>query len=112
MTLALPAGLLRRVKVIAAARESSISAMLTAALRQIADQEQGYEVARRRMLADLPKGFNLGTHGKIAWSRGSLHERQDRLLSCAGRLGGFARPRECTPVVYWTGAMAICPNQA
>jgi len=75
VTLALPDDLLRQLKVIAAERDSSISAMLTTALRQIAEGEQGYEEARRGMLADLRKGYHLGTNGKIAWSRDSLHER-------------------------------------
>ena len=75
VTLALPENLLRRLKLIAAARESSVSALLTMTLRQIADEEQGYQEARRGMLADLQKGYNLGTQGKIGWSRESVHER-------------------------------------
>lgn len=75
VTLALPENLLRRLKLIAAARESSVSALLTMTLRQIADEEQGYQQARRGMLADLQKGYNLGTQGKIGWSRESVHER-------------------------------------
>ncbi|MEK7405376.1 MAG: hypothetical protein AAB225_09730 [Acidobacteriota bacterium] len=48
ITLALPNELLRRLKVIA---------------------------AQRAMLRDLRRGYDLGTRGKIAWSRDSLHER-------------------------------------
>jgi len=75
VTLALPEDLLRRLKVIAAQREISLSAMLTQALEQVAEQEQGYAEARREMLEDLRKGFSLGTKGKIGWSRNSVHER-------------------------------------
>ena len=49
--------------------------MLTQALRQIADEEDGYAEAQRLMLADLKKGYRLGTHGKIGWTRDDLHER-------------------------------------
>ena len=42
--------------------------MLTRALRQIADEEDGYAEAQRGMLADLRKGYRLGTHGKIGWN--------------------------------------------
>ncbi len=75
VTLALPDELLRRLKVIAAQRDSSISALLAHSLQQIADQEEGYRAAHRGMLEDLRKGFNLGTKGQIAWSRDSVHER-------------------------------------
>ncbi len=75
ITLALPEDLLRRLKVLAAQRESSVSAMLAQALRHVAEEDEGYEAAHRGMLADLRKGFNLGTKGKIAWRRDSLHER-------------------------------------
>jgi predicted transcriptional regulator len=75
VTLALPEDLLRRVKIIAAKQDTSISALLAATLSQVADQEEGYAEARDAMLADLARGYNLGTQGKIAWSRDSLHER-------------------------------------
>lgn len=75
VTLTLPEELLRQLKIIAARRETSLSALLAEALRQIVDTELGYEEARRLMLADLKKGYPLGTRGKINWSRESLHER-------------------------------------
>jgi hypothetical protein len=49
--------------------------MLVQALREIADSETGYCEARRGMLADLRKGYRLGTQGKITWTRESLYER-------------------------------------
>jgi predicted transcriptional regulator len=75
VTLALPDDFLRQLKIVAARRDTSISAMLTQALRQIADEEDGYAEAQRLMLADLKKGYRLGTHGKIGWTRDDLHER-------------------------------------
>jgi predicted transcriptional regulator len=75
VTLALPDDLLRRLKVIAAQRDSSISALLRHSLEQVAEEEAGYQEAQRGMLADLRRGFDLGTKGKIGWSRDSIHER-------------------------------------
>ena len=75
VTLSLPEDLLRQLKVTAAKRETSLSAMLTEALRQIADEEDGYAEGQRGMLADLKKGYSLGTHGKARWTRDDLHER-------------------------------------
>ena len=75
VTLALPEDLLRRLKIVAAKQDTSISALLTATLSQLADQEEGYAEAQDAMLADLARGYDLGTQGKITWSRDSLHER-------------------------------------
>lgn len=75
VTLALPEDLLRQIKVAAAQRDTSISAMLTGALRQLAGEEGGYVEARRGMLEDLRRGYDLGTKGKAGWTRNSLHDR-------------------------------------
>ena len=75
VTLSIPEDLLRQLKITAAKQETSVSAMLTRTLRQIADEEDGYAEARRHMLRDLKKGHDLGTHGRIAWTRDDLHER-------------------------------------
>ena len=75
VTLALPEELLRRLKILAAQRDTSISALLTAALSELADQEEGYAEARDAMLRDMERGYDLGTRGRITWIRDSLHER-------------------------------------
>jgi predicted transcriptional regulator len=75
VTLALPEDLLRRMKLVAAKRDTSISALLAATLSELADQEEGYTEARDAMLADLAQGYQLGTEGTISWNRDSLHER-------------------------------------
>jgi hypothetical protein len=60
---------------LAAKQDTSISALLAATLSQLADQEEGYAEAQDAMLADLARGYDLGTQGMISWSRDSLHER-------------------------------------
>ncbi len=75
VTLALPEDLLRRVKIVAARNDTSISALLTATLCQLADEEEGYAEARNGMLADMARGYDLGTRGVISWNRDSLHDR-------------------------------------
>jgi predicted transcriptional regulator len=75
VTLSIPQELLRQLKITAAKQDTSLSAMLTRALQQIIDEESGYADAQRRMLKDLRKGYDLGTHGKISWTRNDLHER-------------------------------------
>ena len=75
VTLALPADTVRRLKVLAAERGSSISRMLTEQLDALLDRESGYERAKRRSLRTLEHGWDLGTNGQITWSRDELHER-------------------------------------
>jgi predicted transcriptional regulator len=75
VTLALPADKVRRLKVLAAERGSSISRMLTEALDEILAHEDSYERARLHILADLERGYDLGTNGRITWTRDELHER-------------------------------------
>jgi predicted transcriptional regulator len=75
LTLALPEDLVRRLKILAARQDTSISALLTATLSGLADLEEGYAEARDAMIGDMERGYDLGTRGRISWTRDSLHER-------------------------------------
>jgi predicted transcriptional regulator len=75
ITLSLPADLLRRVKVLAAQRDTSISRLLTEALADLVAREEGYVQAQQQHLALLRQGLNLGTYGRASWTREAVHER-------------------------------------
>jgi len=75
VTLALPEELLRRLKILAAQQDTSISALLTEALSRLADREEGHPEARDAMIREMERGYDLGTQGQITWTRDSLHER-------------------------------------
>lgn len=75
VTLSLPEETLREAKVVAARRGTSVSALLTGALTDLVEHENGYAAARERSLAALDEGRDLGTGGEIGWSRDELHER-------------------------------------
>ena len=75
ITLALPEKTLREIKIIAAKRGTSVSAMLREKLETLVSDESDYEVARREFMDVADKGFELGTHGKATWTRDELHER-------------------------------------
>lgn len=75
ITLSLPAELLRRIKRMAAERDTSVSAMLTEALTRLADEDRRYSAARKRALAAMRSARSLGTGGRRTWSRDELHER-------------------------------------
>lgn len=75
ITLALPKDLLRRVKHMAVERDTSVSGLLTQFLTELVEQEDGYESARRRHMALMERGFDMGTGGRVTWTRDELHER-------------------------------------
>jgi hypothetical protein len=75
VTLCLSKEVVRRVKIAAAKRGTSISRMLTEAIERILSGDEGYERARRRHLALLKRPVDLGTGGRATWSREDLHER-------------------------------------
>jgi hypothetical protein len=75
ITLSLPEEDLKRAKIIAVQRGTSLSQLLTGMIKELADQETGYALAKARSLALLEEGRDLGTNGQIRWSRDELHER-------------------------------------
>lgn len=75
VTLSLPREVVQEVKVIAARRDTSISALMAEVLGGIVDEERGYRAARERSLRRLSRGLDLGTGGGRTWTRDELHER-------------------------------------
>jgi len=73
VTLKLDRDLLREVRIMAAEKDTSISALLAGHLQEIVKNRGGYEEAKNRVIARMRKGYNLGfTPPK---SRDELHER-------------------------------------
>ena len=75
ITLALPKRLLRKVKHLAVERETSVSRLLAETLEELVTRGDAYEEAKRRAVHDLDHPRNLGTFGRITWTRDELHER-------------------------------------
>jgi hypothetical protein len=75
ITLSIPKEVLRKAKLIAVQRQTSLSRLLTQALLEIISNEEGYEHHRRIHLALLERSVDLGTQGNISWKRDELHER-------------------------------------
>lgn len=75
VTLTLPKAILRKAKVIAAERQTSLSRLLTEALEQVVAGHDRVAQARRRHLEILERGFDMGTGGSSRWSREELHDR-------------------------------------
>lgn len=72
VTVSLTRQVLRKAKILAARRETSISGLLAQEIESLVAKEDAYERAERQALALLDQGFHLG--GTIA-SRDELHER-------------------------------------
>lgn len=64
---------IRKAKILAAKRSTSISALLAEQVECLVGGDDAYEQAQRRAFALLDQGFHLG--GRIAATREEWHER-------------------------------------
>jgi hypothetical protein len=75
VTLAIPKDILRKAKILAVQKNTSLSGLLAQTLTDLVVHQEAYVQARQRNLTLLSNGFDLGTHGDITWKRDELHER-------------------------------------
>ena len=73
LTIRLDRETIRKARIIAAKRSTSISGLVARQIEILAGEEEDYEHAKRRALALLDQGFDLG--GEIRATRDELHER-------------------------------------
>jgi len=73
LTISLDRQTIRKAKIIAARRSTSISGLLARQIEILVGEEEAYERAERQALALLDRGFQLG--GVIRATRDELHER-------------------------------------
>ena len=73
VTISLSRHLLKKAKILAARRETSISGLLAKEIEFLVGEEEAYERAERQAVALLDKGFRMG--GMIRAGRDELHER-------------------------------------
>jgi hypothetical protein len=73
ITVSLPRQTIRKAKVLAARRGSSISGLLAQQIEILVGEEEAYERAERQAAALLDQGFHLG--GVIRVRRDEWHER-------------------------------------
>lgn len=76
ITLSIPKSTLKKIKLIAVKRETSISKLMVEAMEKIAREDEAYIQARDRQLAVLEKGLDLGFGDSKLPSRDELHERK------------------------------------
>jgi hypothetical protein len=73
LTVSLPQQTIRKAKILAARRGSSISGLLAEQIELLVGEDEAYERAHRQALALMEKGFHMG--GKILATRDEWHER-------------------------------------
>jgi Family of unknown function (DUF6364) len=73
LTLSLDRQTIRKAKILAARRSTSISGLVTTQIELLIGEEEAYERAERDAIALLDHGFHLG--GQVRASRDELHER-------------------------------------
>jgi hypothetical protein len=73
VTISLDRQTIRKAKIMAARRDTSISGLLAQQIEMLVGEEEAYERAERQALMLLETGFRLG--GVIRAKRDELHER-------------------------------------
>ena len=73
VTISLSRQVLKKAKILAARRETSISGLLAQEIEFLVGDEEAYDRAERQARALLDKGFHMG--GIIGAGRDELHER-------------------------------------
>jgi hypothetical protein len=73
VTVSLSREVLKKAKILAARRETSISGLLAQEIEAMVSEDEAYERAQRQAMALLQRGFHLG--GVIKATREELHER-------------------------------------
>jgi len=74
ITLSIEKELLKKAKLLAAKKETSVSRLLTEKLVKMVSEDDQYDLAKKRALTILKQGFHLG--GRIIAKREDLHERR------------------------------------
>ncbi|MDH5606661.1 MAG: CopG family transcriptional regulator [Anaerolineae bacterium] len=75
VTLSISKKILRKAKLLAVKRNTSLSSLLSSTIEELVNQEESYLQASQHSLAQIDKGFDFGTQGEINWQRKDLHER-------------------------------------
>lgn len=73
VTISLSRRVLKKARILAARRETSIRGLLAQEIEALVGEEEAYERAERQALALLESGFHLG--GVAPAGRDELHER-------------------------------------
>ncbi len=74
LTVSLPVDLVRRAKVVAAKRDTSLSALITGYLHALTEQDDDYDEVWGRERELMNAGLKMRV-GSVTWSRDETHAR-------------------------------------
>jgi hypothetical protein len=74
ITLTMPESLVRRARVVAAQRDTSVSALVADLLQQLVDDTADYDAIWAAEEAAMAAGIGMRM-GDVTWTREDLHER-------------------------------------
>ena len=74
LTVELDSEIIRKAKVLAARRETSISRLVAQEIERLVGEDETYARARSAALTLLEQGFDMGSGGRLP-SRDEIHER-------------------------------------
>jgi plasmid stability protein len=75
LTIHLPEQLIRRLRVCAATRNQSMTAVVKEAIERILVEDGVRDAAASRLIRRLQNAPDRGIGGKISWTRDELHDR-------------------------------------
>ncbi|MFP4083210.1 MAG: DUF6364 family protein [Candidatus Aminicenantes bacterium] len=75
ITLSLPKDIIKKAKIVAIKRDTSLSNLVRQILEEIVKKDEGYDLAMKKHFEILEEGLDFKLKGKIAWKREELHER-------------------------------------
>ena len=75
LTISLPEPLLRRLRVCATLRNESMATVIRDGIERAVEEDTEAKKAARRLVQTLRRSPDRRTGGRIAWTRGELHER-------------------------------------
>jgi predicted transcriptional regulator len=73
VTISLDREIVRKAKILAARRDTSISGLIAAQIEALVGENEAYELAKREALTLLDRGFHMG--GGLLPDRSELHDR-------------------------------------
>ncbi len=74
LTVRLDEATIRKAKVVAAKRSTSVSRLVAEEIERLVREDDAYEQARVEALADLESGFDLGSEGRLP-TREAVYDR-------------------------------------
>lgn len=75
VTLSLPKDIIKKAKIVAIKKDTSLSNLIRQILEEIVKEDEGYDLAMKKHFEILEEGLDFKLKGKIPWTREELHER-------------------------------------